>query len=35
LPSGYPTMVMIALLPPLWFRLMNPRLEEWEGKVYH
>jgi len=35
LPFGYPTMIIIALFPPLWFRMMNPRLKEWEGKVYH
>lgn len=35
LPFGYPTMIIIALMPPLWFHMMNPRLEEWEGKVYH
>lgn len=34
LPFGYPTMILIALFPPLWFDLMNQRLEEWEGKVY-
>jgi alkane 1-monooxygenase len=27
LPAGYPTMVLVALLPPLWFALMHPRLE--------
>lgn len=27
LPSGYPAMVMLALLPPLWFRVMDPRVE--------
>lgn len=26
LPAGYPTMILLALVPPLWFRLMNPRL---------
>ncbi len=26
LPLGYPTMVLIALVPPLWFRIMNPRV---------
>jgi alkane 1-monooxygenase len=26
LPAGYPAMVLVALLPPLWFALMNPRL---------
>ncbi|NJM26630.1 MAG: alkane 1-monooxygenase [Bacteroidia bacterium] len=30
LPSGYPTMIMLALMPPAWFALMNPRLEAWE-----
>jgi alkane 1-monooxygenase len=26
LPAGYPTMVLLALLPPLWFRMMDPRV---------
>lgn len=26
LPAGYPAMVLAALLPPLWFRLIDPRL---------
>lgn len=26
LPFGYPTCILIALLPPLWFALMNPRV---------
>lgn len=26
LPTGYPGMVLLALLPPLWFRVMNPRV---------
>ena len=34
LPFGYPTMIMIALVPPLWFKLMNPRLYNWKEKVY-
>ncbi len=34
LPFGYPTMILVALLPPLWFATMNPRLLEWENKVY-
>jgi alkane 1-monooxygenase len=32
LPFGYPTMIMIALVPPAWFALINPRLKEWESK---
>ncbi|UZK03280.1 alkane 1-monooxygenase [Venatoribacter cucullus] len=27
LPSGYATMVVLALIPPLWFKVMNPRVE--------
>ena len=27
LPTGYPGMVLMALLPPLWFHVMNPRVE--------
>ncbi len=30
LPFGYSTMIIIALVPPLWFTLMNKRLEEWQ-----
>ncbi len=30
LPFGYPTMILIALLPPLWFPVMNKRLEVWQ-----
>jgi alkane 1-monooxygenase len=26
LPAGYPTMVLVALVPPLWFALMDPRI---------
>lgn len=33
LPFGYPTMILIATLPPLWFKLMNKRLEEWSEKA--
>ncbi len=28
LPFGYPMSIMIALIPPLWFWLMNPRVDE-------
>lgn len=34
LPAGYPTMIITALLPPLWFALMNKRLEHWQQKNY-
>jgi len=26
LPAGYATMILLALVPPLWFRVMNPRV---------
>ena len=26
LPAGYPAMMLLALLPPVWFKVMNPRL---------
>ena len=26
LPSGYPGMVLLSLFPPLWFKVMNPRI---------
>lgn len=29
LPFGYATMFLIALVPPLWFRLMDRRLDDW------
>lgn len=34
LPYGYPTMILMALVPPLWFAQMNSRLEEWATKIY-
>ena len=34
LPYGYPTMILIALVPPLWFNIVDPLLEEWKKKVY-
>lgn len=33
LPFGYPTMIIIATLPPVWFKLMNKRLEAWSEKT--
>lgn len=34
LPHGYPTMIMIALVPPLWFKVMNPLLETWKKTTH-
>ncbi|WP_224488159.1 alkane 1-monooxygenase [Robertkochia flava] len=28
MPFGYPTSMVLSLLPPLWFRIMNPRIPE-------
>jgi alkane 1-monooxygenase len=30
LPFGYPTMIMLALIPPVWFGMMNKRLDHWK-----
>jgi len=27
LPYGYPTSILLALVPPLWFKIINPRLK--------
>jgi len=29
LPAGYGTMIMVAMVPPLWHRLMDPRAARW------
>lgn len=29
LPAGYPTMILMAHIPPLWFKVMNPKLKKW------
>jgi len=28
MPTGYPGMVMLAILPPLWFMVMDSKLEK-------
>ena len=28
MPTGYPGMMLLALLPPLWFRYMNPKVAQ-------
>ncbi|HVI00112.1 MAG TPA: alkane 1-monooxygenase [Enhygromyxa sp.] len=30
LPTGYAGMVLLALVPPLWFLIMNPRVQRWD-----
>ncbi len=32
LPAGYATMVLLALVPPLWLRVMNPKVEAWRAR---
>lgn len=34
LPYGYPLMTMVALVPPLWRRRMNPRVRRWREMYY-
>ena len=33
LPSGYAGMVILALFPPLWFRVMDARVAAWNAQV--
>ncbi|MFK7744730.1 MAG: alkane 1-monooxygenase [Roseobacter sp.] len=34
LPFGYPIMTMAAMVPPLWRRVMNPRVRAWRKAYY-
>ncbi|WP_113911015.1 alkane 1-monooxygenase [Roseovarius dicentrarchi] len=34
LPYGYPIMTMAAMVPPLWRRVMNPRVRAWRKANY-
>lgn len=34
LPYGYPVMTMLAMMPPLWRRFMNPRVRRWREVYY-
>lgn len=34
LPFGYPLMILMSLCPPLWFSVMDKRLEEWKSRIY-
>lgn len=34
LPHGYPVMTMAAMLPPVWRRMMNPRVRAWRERYY-
>jgi alkane 1-monooxygenase len=34
LPWGYPVMTALAMVPPLWRRVMNPRVRAWRRRHY-
>jgi alkane 1-monooxygenase len=34
LPHGYPLMTIAAMMPPVWKRVMNPRVREWRRRYY-
>lgn len=34
LPAGYPIMTFAAMIPPLWKRIMNPRVKAWRAQFY-
>lgn len=34
LPYGYPVMTIAAMVPPLWRRVMNPRVRHWRQMYY-
>ena len=31
LPYGYPTSILLSLIPPVWFRIMNPLVKNYMG----
>jgi alkane 1-monooxygenase len=33
LPAGYATMILLSLVPPLWRRIMDPRVAEWRDRT--
>ncbi|MEQ3748298.1 MAG: alkane 1-monooxygenase [Celeribacter sp.] len=34
LPHGYPVMTALAMVPPVWRRVMNPRVRAWRKRYY-
>lgn len=34
LPRGYPVMTVAAMIPPVWRRVMNPRVRAWRRQYY-
>lgn len=35
MPTGYPGMMLLSLFPPLWFKVMNPRITSFHEKLNH
>lgn len=33
LPAGYPAMILLALVPPLWFAVMDKKLDQWKHAI--
>ncbi len=33
LPTGYGAMLLLAMVPPAWFAVMNPRVQAWRGRA--
>ena len=34
LPAGYTVMTLVAMWPPLWHRIMNPKVRKWRAMYY-
>ena len=34
LPANYTGMILVAMVPPLWFRLIDPRVDAWRRQFY-
>jgi alkane 1-monooxygenase len=34
MPAGYEVMILLAMVPPLWRKVVDPRLEAWEKQYY-
>ena len=34
MPYGYPVMTIAAMIPPLWKRVMNPKVRAWRKQFY-
>jgi alkane 1-monooxygenase len=33
MPTGYPGMMVLALIPPLWFKVMNTEVERYKATL--